>query len=127
MDEVRGRPFSVTIVVGLVFIAGLLAVVAGFMRMFGWGVDDVDKNLWAGVITIAIGVVYLLVGRALAGGSGFARFLIALVTVINIALSVWVMVLTRGGRWIDSLILIFIGLVILALLYNARAREFFGR
>jgi hypothetical protein len=121
------RPFSVTIVVAVIFIAGLLGVVAGFMRIFGWGVDEVDRNVLAGLITIGIGVVYLLVARGIAGGSGFARLLVAVVTVLNMALSVWVMVITEWGRWLDSLILIFLGLVILALLYNARAREFFGR
>jgi hypothetical protein len=128
MSEARvDRPFSVTIVVAVIFIAGVLGVVAGFMRIFGWGVADSEKNVLAGLITVGIGLIYLLVARGIARGSGFARLLVAIVTVLNMGLSIWVMVITRGGRWIDSLILIFLGLVILALLYNGRAREFFGR
>lgn len=121
------RPFSVTIVVAVVFIAGVLGVVAGFMRIFGWGVPDSERNVLAGLITVGIGLIYLLVARGIARGSGFARLLVAIVTVLNMALSVWVMVITSGTRWVDSLILIFLGLVILALLYNGRAREYFGR
>ncbi|MDP1879215.1 MAG: hypothetical protein Q8M17_16835 [Actinomycetota bacterium] len=126
MSEIKDRPFSVTLVVAVIFISGILGVVAGFMRIFGWGVDEAQKNVLAGSITIAIGVIYLLVANAVARGSGFARLLVAVVTVINIGLAIWVMFITPG-RWLDSLILIFLGLVVLALLYNGRAREFFGR
>lgn len=126
MSETKDRPFSVTLVVAVIFISGILGVVAGFMRIFGWGVDEAQKNVLAGSITIAIGVIYLLVANAVARGSGFARLLVAFVTVINIGLAIWVMFITPG-RWLDSLILIFLGLVVLALLYNGRAREFFGR
>ncbi|MDO8307083.1 MAG: hypothetical protein Q7V58_01850 [Actinomycetota bacterium] len=126
MSETKDRPFSVTLVVAVIFISGILGVVAGFMRIFGWGVDEAQKNVLAGSITIAIGVIYLLVANAVARGSGFARLLVAFVTVINIGLAIWVMFITPG-RWLDSLILIFLGLVVLALLFNGRAREFFGR
>ncbi|MHB1067245.1 MAG: hypothetical protein ACYC2Z_07440 [Candidatus Nanopelagicales bacterium] len=126
MSETKDRPFSVTIVVAVIFVSGILGVVAGFMRIFGWGIDEAQRNVLAGSITIAIGVIYLLVASAVARGSGFARLLVAFVTVVNIALAIWVMFITPG-RWLDSLILIFLGLVVLALLFNGRAREFFGR
>lgn len=126
MSQTKDRPFSVTIVVAVIFVSGLLGLVAGFMRIFGWGIDEAQRNVLAGSITIAIGVIYLLVASAVARGSGFARLLVAFVTVVNIALAIWVMFITPG-RWLDSLILIFLGLVVLALLFNGRAREFFGR
>jgi hypothetical protein len=123
MSDTAKRPLGVTIVFILILISGLFAIVAGIARLFNRG-DNATVGLWAAIITIAIGVVYLLVARGIANGNSLARFVVALLTLLTIASAIWVM-FTAPSLWATLLIQILLGLIVLLLLYSARASMFF--
>jgi hypothetical protein len=116
------RPFGVSIVLVVILVSGLIAVGAGIWRLF----NREDGVGWISAsITIVIGLIYLLVARGIANGNRGARFLVALVTFVMIATSVWALFISPG-LWLTIAIQILLGLIVLGLLYNARARQFFG-
>lgn len=116
------RPFSVSIVFVVILISGVLGVVAGIVRLFNRG-DDLG---WvSAVVTIVLGLIYLLVARGIANGSRGARFLVALVSVLWIIAGVWTFIIAPG-LWLASTVQVLLGLITLGLLYNGRARQFFG-
>lgn len=116
------RPFGVTIVFIVVLVSGALAVIAGIWRLF----NREDGVGWiSAAVTIAIGAIYLLVARGIANGSRGARFLVALVTLLMIITSVWA-IFVSPGLWPTLVIQILLGLIVLGLLYSARAKQFFG-
>jgi hypothetical protein len=116
------RPFGVTLVFIVILVSGVLAVVAGVWRLF----NREDGVGWiSAAVTIAIGLVYLLVARGIANGSRGARFLVALVTFLMIITSVWALFVSPG-LWLTIAVQIALGLIVLGLLYSARAKQFFG-
>jgi hypothetical protein len=116
------RPFGVTIVFIVILVSGALAVIAGIWRLF----NREDGVGWiSAAVTIAIGAIYLLVARGIANGSRGARFLVALVTFLMIITSVWA-IFVSPGLWPTLVIQILLGLIVLGLLYSARAKQFFG-
>ena len=122
MSGSGARPFGVTIVFVVILISGALAVIAGIWRLVDRG-DDIG---WiSSAVTVAIGLVYLLVARGIANGSRGARFLVALVTFLMIATSVWAL-FVNPGLWLTIGVQIVLGLIVLGLLYSARAKLFFG-
>lgn len=122
MPGTGARPFGVTLVFVVILISGVLAVVAGVWRLFNRG-DDIG---WiASAVTIAIGLVYLLVARGIANGSRGARFLVALVTFLMIVTSVWAL-FVNPELWLTLGVQVVLGLIVLGLLYSARAKLFFG-
>jgi hypothetical protein len=125
------RPFGVTILMVLIFIMGLLSAVAGVVALVARndvaaeaGLDG-NQVLWYAIFAIVIGVIYLLVAGGLGRGSGLARFVVALVTVLNLLGNVWVAVAFAGTmRW-QALFGAAIAVLVLVLLYNRSANEFF--
>lgn len=116
------RPFSVSIVFVVILISGVLGVIAGIYRLFNRG-DDVS---WVpAVVTLVLALIYLLVAKGIANGSRGARFLVALVSVLWIIAGVWTIVIAPA-LWLASGIQVLLGLITLGLLYNAKARQFFG-
>jgi hypothetical protein len=123
-DAVK-RPLGVTLVFVVILITGAFQLFAGFLRLFNRG-DNATVGLWAAIITIAIGVAYLLVAKGIANGNSFARFIVALLTIIMIAAAIW-MLIAAPGLWVALIIQILLGLIVLLLLYSARASMFFKR
>lgn len=128
------RPGLVTLLLILVVIEGLFSIFVGLVLVFTRDsvtvTGDVQASsstvaLWLGILLIVIGVVYLLVARGLANGNNFSRLLVAAVTVLSIAGSVWVLFAYPGGaRWstVGSIVL---GVIVLAILYSPKASAFF--
>jgi drug/metabolite transporter (DMT)-like permease len=123
MADTTKRPFGVTMVFIVILISGIFQVVAGVARLFNRG-ENANVGLWAAIITILLGVIYLLVARGIANGSRMARFVVALITVLSIASAIWIMV-TAPSLWVALLVQILLGLIVLMLLYSARATNFF--
>ncbi|MEI6361027.1 MAG: hypothetical protein WCP95_02730 [Actinomycetes bacterium] len=123
MADAVKRPIGVTLVFIVILITGAFQLLAGFLRLFNRG-DNATVGLWAALITIAIGVVYLLVAKGIANGSSFARFIVAALTVLMIAAAVW-MLFAAPSLWVALIIQILLGLIVLLLLYSARASMFF--
>jgi drug/metabolite transporter (DMT)-like permease len=118
MADTTKRPFGVTMVFIVILISGIFQVVAGVARLFNRG-ENANVGLWAAIITILLGVIYLLVARGIANGSRMARFVVALITVLSIASAIWIMV-TAPSLWVALLVQILLGLIVLMLLYSAR-------
>jgi hypothetical protein len=123
MSDTVKRPIGVSIVFIVILVTGLFQIIAGVARLLNRG-DNATVGLWAGIITIAIGLAYLLVARGIAHGNSLARFVVALLTVLMIASAIWVM-FTAPSLWATLLIQILLGLIVLLLLYSARASMFF--
>lgn len=116
------RPFSVSIVFIVILVSGALGIIAGIYRLFNRG-DDLG---WiSSAITIGLGVIYLLVAKGIANGNRGSRFLVALVSVLWIIVGVWAFII-EPGIWLASTVQVLLGLVTLGLLYNGKARQFFG-
>ena len=79
------------------------------------------------IVSIVIGVVYLLVAKGIANGSRGARMLVALLTILSVAQGFWVLFtnLSNISVVIAASIQVLIGLAILGILYSRRAGEFF--
>lgn len=128
------RPGLVTLLLILVVIEGLFSIFVGLVLVFTRDsvtvTGDVQASsssvaLWLGILLVVIGVVYLLVARGLANGNNFSRLLVAAVTVISIAGSVWVLFAHPGGaRW-STVGSILLGVIVLAILYSPKASAFF--
>lgn len=128
------RPGLVTLLLILVVIEGLFSIFVGLVLVFTRDsvtvTGDVQASsssvaLWLGILLIVIGVVYLLVARGLANGNNFSRLLVAAVTIVSIAGSVWVLFAHPGGaRW-STVGSILLGVIVLAILYSPKASAFF--
>ena len=116
------RPFSVSVVFVIILISGVLGIIAGIYRLFNRG-DDLG---WiSSAVTIGLGVIYLLVARGIANGNRGARFLVAVVSVLWIVAGVWAFII-EPAIWPASTVQVLLGLITLGLLYNGKARAFFG-
>ncbi|MBK9740705.1 MAG: hypothetical protein IPO93_14675 [Actinobacteria bacterium] len=124
MVEKGSRPFGVTLVFVVILLTGAFIVFAGFMRLFTEA-DNTDVPLVAALVTIALGLIYLLIAKGIANGSRMARFIVALVTVLSVGSAIWMLVIAPG-LWLTLVVQIVLGLIVLALLYSARSRQFFG-
>ncbi|MET0736395.1 MAG: hypothetical protein ABWY55_12240 [Microbacterium sp.] len=112
------RPFGVTLVAIIAWITGALQIITGVIHLF-------SAQMGVGVAAIVIGIITILVSIGLFGGSNGARIIVAIIFVLNIAGSIWLMLTAPAAFWsaLGSLILPLIGLV---LLYTSRANAFFS-
>lgn len=131
------RPGLVTLLLILVVIEGLFSIFIGLLFVLArdsatvngdieaTGATGSSVALWLGILLVVIGVVYLLIARGLANGNGFARLLVAAVTVVNIVGGLWLLVAHPGAaRW-STLASILLGVIVLAILYSPKASAFF--
>lgn len=127
------RPGSVTLVVVLTWVTAILALIgAAILFIVALTVNGADlpatKNVMFAAATVALilGLVTAWVAYALAKGSNFARFLVSLVQVLNIANQIWTWIQFGGNYVISAIINIAIAVIILILVWNRRANEFFA-
>ena len=134
MSSVRpaARPGSVTTVMVLTWIVALFSIVAGVILLLASDQVVADAGISTGTATtygwaeIVIGVITALVAIGLGNGNNFSRLLVTLLMVVRAALSVWVAIVLWGhaGFW-SAVLAGVIAVVILVMLWNARANEFF--
>src|SRR3954447_12040080 len=74
-----------TLIIGTIdFMMGLIAIVRGeYYAIHGNALIVFDTTAW-GWITLLIGIAVILVGLALANGSGFARWLVLIIVSFNL-------------------------------------------
>jgi hypothetical protein len=127
------RPGSVTVVVVLTWISAIFVLVgAAILFVVAFTVDAPDlpagRNfvLTIAVTALIIGLITAWVAYALSKGNNFARFLVTLVQVLNIANQIWMWIQFGGSYVISALINIAIAVIILILVWNRRANEFFA-
>lgn len=140
------RPVSLTIVVVLQWIAATIGVISGFDQitaalqlrdaeaaddieaaLVNTGVIDVSGEslvsglLIAGALTLLIAFVRVMVAVYLARGRSWARLLVAIVAVINLIGGLGFLIY---GEWWRAAAIIVVELIVLGLLFNAKASAF---
>jgi hypothetical protein len=123
MADTKSRPFGVTLVFLLILIVGVLGLIAGVLVLFNRGGNEA-VGMTYGIVTIVISVVYLLVAKGIANGSRFSRLIVGLLTLISLVGGIWVAIVASGQR-MTGVIQAALALLILFMLYNARASRYF--
>lgn len=128
------RPGGVTVIAVFAWISGALDIVAGtLMLVFSpvRAVVDEYGNLGTliaagGIISIAIGLVTVIVAGGLLRGNAAARMIVTIVQVVSIIGSLFLAIAyasspTAVGEWFG----IVISVIVLILLWSRRASAFF--
>ena len=123
MSDTNSRPFGVTLVFILILITGILGLVAGILVLFNRN-DNQTAGLTYGIVTILVSVIYLLVAKGIANGSRVSRLIVGAITLLSLIGGIWIAIVASGSR-VTGLVQAGLALVILFLLYNARASSFF--
>lgn len=114
------RPFGVTLVGILIVIGGIGAILSGLLGLFNG--DSLGLGLVALVVLFVVGLIYLAVAKGIFNGSGGARMIVGIVTVISIIGGFFAMF----GNLASGIVQIVWGLIVLALLYSGKAKAFFA-
>lgn len=123
---------------------GLLAMLGGFQGMLTAALGlflvldrndaelidhtELSANQLAavGIGALIGGTIHFLLAMALSRGSNVVRFLLGVVTLVNVAAAFWGVVATHGEQRLTASIALVIGLAILWILYgSSRSQQFF--
>jgi len=118
------RPFGVTLVGILIFVVGILGVITGILGIIQRDQLPGSIALSAVIATLVISVIYLLVGKGIFNGNRGSRFLVGILTLINLVAGV--IMAFSPGRLVNGLIQALVAIIILGLLYNSSAKRYFG-
>jgi hypothetical protein len=131
----RERPGGVTFVVVLAYIVSIFTVIDGFFVTIG--ADELtnqvragaSKNelMWAGIVMMAVGVIGVLLTGALSRGSRVVRILFAIWIAFQIAGGLSAMISYQGEERLTGVVPFVLGIVVLVLLFNEKASEFFAK
>ena len=133
VSNIARRPGSVTVVVVLTIISGILTLLGALFLLLLGGAASLASNV-TGVAVLIFGILYLIfgivtiaVGVGLRNGSRFARILVTILMVIDIIGGIANLIWFRNNQTLTSgIITIIVSVVVLALLYNRRASDFFA-
>jgi hypothetical protein len=127
VSNIVRRPGSVTVVVVLTIISGILTLLgAVFLLLLGGAVGG-GAVLVFGILYLIFGIITIAVGVGLRNGSRFARILVTILMVIDILGGIAHLIWFRSNQTATSgIITIIVSVIVLALLYNRRASEFFA-
>jgi hypothetical protein len=133
MSTRASRPIGVAVISIVIMIQAVLAIMAGL----GLFLERNDESLLShldqssdtvgtyGILAIVWGVVALLVALGLWGGAGWARFLVAIVELLQVVGGVWLLFGWDGHYRTQGVGQIIAAVIVLWLLFNPRADEFF--
>ena len=126
------RPRAVTVVVVLTYLSGILSVLGGLLLVL------VSRNsaaqaqleagsgvlLTAGIVSIIIGIVTILVARGLRHGRRAARLIVTIVMALQIITSV-VALFSGNSQALSSIAQIVVSAAVIFLLWSGAAKSFF--
>ena len=118
------RPMGVTLVGVIIVISGLLGVLLGVLGLFNLN-DAVGAGIWGVIVSMVIGIIYLLVAKGIFDGNRISRLIVAILTVINLLNGISYLFAGRDII-VNGLIDIIVALIVLYLLYGGKARVFFA-
>ncbi|HEY7730240.1 MAG TPA: hypothetical protein VH950_04980 [Gaiellaceae bacterium] len=129
------RPIGVSVIAVIAIIQGIIAIVAGIgfvvERNNNALLEHIDRSSGTiatyGVSAIIWGALALLVGFALWGGANWARILVAILQGLYLAGGVYLLFAWNGYYLWQGIWQIIVAAVVLWLLFNPRADEFFDR
>lgn len=124
------RPASVTIVVVLTWLSAIGSIVSGVLALLlsdsVLAEADVEKSTATayGWIGIVLGVVIALVAIGLGRGNTLSRVLVSGLMVLRIVIGIWAMFVLPDSI-VSGAIVAGIALIVLILLWNQKANDFF--
>jgi hypothetical protein len=133
--EVRERPGGITFVVVLAYIGFIFEVLAGILIMIDAdqlaqqvrsGMTE-NQLMGAGIATIVIGVIGIMLTGALARGSNVVRILFGIWVALQVAGGLFAVLEHDGVRRGAGIVPLVFGIVVLYLLFNQRAHDFFAK
>ena len=132
--EVKHRPGGVTFVIILAYVLSISIVLNGLLVIFDADTAKLQlfsgstKNelMWVGIITMALGVIGILLTGALARGSRVVRVLFAIWIAFQIAAGLNATLNYTGEQSSSGTVGVVFGILILFLLFNGSAKDFFA-
>ena len=134
-EATKRRPGGVTFIVVLAYIAAIFQVLAGILviidadqlrEQLSSGMTE-DQLLAAGIVMVVIGVVGILLTGALARGSNVVRILFAVWIAFQVAGGLYAMVSHTGNQSGAGIVPVVFGIIVLFMLFNQSAHDFFER
>lgn len=117
-------PASVKVIGFLAIVIGFLQIVGGILLIvFNGDVDGYSSGaaIVFGIITLAVGAIYIWAGRGLIADDPAALIFCLFVCALKIAYDViWLITLGLDGIGISTLIALLVNLLVFALLWRAR-------
>jgi hypothetical protein len=133
--ETTNRPGGITFIVVLAYIAFIFEVLAGILIMIE--ADQVSQQvrsgmtenqmMGAGIATVVIGVIGILLTGALARGSNVVRILFGIWVALQVVGGLYAMLSHDGVRRGAGIVPLVFGIVILYLLFNQKSHDFFAK
>jgi hypothetical protein len=116
------RPGLITLLVVLTVISGIGSIIAGIIALIASG-----GLVWAWIILIVIGLIYLAVAKGLSDGHPLSRFIVAAVSALQLVFAVFTIINTDNSTSRSSAIgTAVFALLILLILFSPKANAFFG-
>ena len=131
----KTRPGGITLIAVLAYIGFLYQIFVSIVTLmdadklseqFRWGLTQDQLVAW-GIIGIAFGVIGVLVTGAFARGNNVVRILFAVLIVFQVVGGLLAMRVHDATRPSLGLLSLVIGIVVLYLLFNSRADDYFAR
>ena len=131
----RVRPGGVTFVVVLAYIVSIFTILD--VLFVAIGADEVanqlkagsskDELMWAGIVMMIVGVIGVLLTGALSRGSRVVRILFTIWIAFQIAAGLSAMISYRGEERLTGVVPFVLGIVVLYLLFNEKAHDYFAK
>ena len=124
------RPLGVTIVAALAIVSGVFDVIGGVSLLVAGDAEAADRFGGAGVLTtvaivsIAIGVLMLVIAVGLLRGNAVARVAATIVQAFSLASSIWIGI-AEPSQIATELVSALIALAILLLLWSGESSRYF--
>ena len=128
-------PGSVTVVVLLVWISAILTIIGGVLLLVlapvaqqSTGISNAGGGfVLAGIVALIIGLIIAAVASRLGKGGNGARLIVTILEALQIAGALGTLFTVRqSGVTTQAVITIVLAVVIIALLWNRAANEFFA-
>jgi len=86
-----------------------------------------NELIWAGIVTMAVGVIGILLTGALARGSRVVRVLFTIWIAFQIAGGLSAMISYNGEERLTGVVPFVFGIIVLYLLFNEKAHDYFAK
>lgn len=133
--DTTDRPGGITFVIVLAYIGFIFEILSGILVMIG--ADELsnqlrsgmteDQLMGSGIALVVIGVIGILLTGALARGSNVVRVLFGIWVALQVAGGLYAMLEHDGPRRGAGIVPVVFGIVVLYLLFNQRAHDFFAK
>jgi len=129
------RPAGITFVIVLTWLAAMSSLVGGIWLLlisfdksrFPDAADDVAVVRSFAFLALILGLLTVMVALALGSGSQFARVLVIIVMAGNLINAVWALIYIRGVTLWPAVAYATLALVIITLLSNRAASDYFRK